>query len=90
MNKKSAHSTIRARFETSPVPEAAIRRGFLIEYQPETLRMLRLHRDLTQAKLARLARISPDYLSELERALSQPSVELMGRLGSALEVIFFK
>jgi DNA-binding XRE family transcriptional regulator len=90
MNKKSSSPPIRSRFEAAKTPEVAIRQAFLIEYLPETLRMLRQHRNLTQANLARLAKISPDYLSELERNLSQPSLELMGRLGSSLQVIFFK
>ena len=87
---KQKYPHIPSRFQSSQTPDAAIRQAFLIEYRPETLRMLRHHRQLTQAALARLATISADYLSELERERSQPSLELMGRLGSALAVIFFK
>lgn len=90
MKSKLPHPPIKSRFEAAMTSEVLMRQAFLIEYLPETLRMLRQHRNLTQANLARMAKISPDYLSELERNLSQPSLELIGRLGTALEVIFFK
>ncbi|HEY9843959.1 MAG: helix-turn-helix domain-containing protein [Candidatus Sericytochromatia bacterium] len=79
-----------SRFTAIKASEVLSRQGFLVEFTPETLRMLRLHREYTQVQLARLASVSADYLSELERGLSQPSIELMGRLGTALQVIFFK
>ncbi len=78
-----------ARFagQDTPVWE---RRGFLLEYTPESLRMIRRFRDLTQVELGRQIASSGDYISELERGRSQPSVELMGRLAESLSVIFFK
>ena len=78
-----------ARFATQDAPVWE-RRGFLIEYTPESLRILRRYRQLTQAELGRQIASSGDYISELERGRSQPSVDLMGRLGESLNVIFFK
>ena len=90
MSKSPSSKPISPRFSAPKPCQAFIREAFLIEFTPETLRMLRLHRGYTQAQLARHAQISSDYLSELERERSQPSLELMGRLGQALEVVFFK
>jgi DNA-binding XRE family transcriptional regulator len=90
MSKPPHPKPVNPRFSATPPCQALIREAFLIEFTPETLRMLRLHRGYTQARLARQANISSDYLSELERERSQPSLELMGRLGQALEVVFFK
>ena len=90
MSRSKPAKVPRSRFADAQASEALQRQAFLVEFTPETLRMLRLHRAYTQARLARLASISADYLSELERGRSQPSIELMGRLGTALEVIFFK
>jgi DNA-binding XRE family transcriptional regulator len=90
MSKHPPSKPANPRFSATTPCQALIREAFLIEFTPETLRMLRLHRGYTQARLARQANISSDYLSELERERSQPSLELMGRLGQALEVVFFK
>lgn len=68
----------------------AERQGFLVEFTPESLKMVRKFRKLTQQGLAERVDSSGDYISELERGKSTPTVALMGRLGEALEVVFFK
>lgn len=90
MTKKHSPAKQLPRFTTQQTTDSLNRQAFLIEFTPETLRMLRLHRGYTQARLAKLAGISSDYLSEIERGLSQPTIELIGRLGTALQAVFFK
>ncbi len=90
MTKKRTPAPQLPRFQAAQASEGLNRQAFLIEFTPETLRMLRLHRGYTQAQLARIACISADYLSEIERGRSQPTLELIGRLGTALQAVFFK
>lgn len=90
MTKKRLTVPQGPRFAAPQASEGLSRQAFLIEFTPETLRMLRLHRGYTQAQLARLACVSSDYLSEIERGRSQPTLELIGRLGTALQAVFFK
>jgi len=50
------------------------------------LREVRSSRGMTQAELARLAEISPTYVSELEGGDSSPGIDLVGRLAHALGI----
>ncbi|PKL79955.1 MAG: hypothetical protein CVV27_01095 [Candidatus Melainabacteria bacterium HGW-Melainabacteria-1] len=78
------------RFETSAIAPVLLRASFLVEFTPESLRMVRKYRRLTQQALARLIGASADYISELERGRYQPSLDLLARLSEALKVVFFK
>lgn len=90
MPKKNQSTTSSERFKATQDKESFLREAFLIEYTPETLRLMRNYRKLTQAHLAKRANTSSDYISELERGICSPSTVLLGRLSVALEVIFFK
>ncbi|HEV7487345.1 MAG TPA: helix-turn-helix domain-containing protein [Thermoanaerobaculia bacterium] len=48
------------------------------------LRELRVARELTQAELARLARTSKPFISNLERGLTTPTLGMLLRLAEAL------
>lgn len=48
------------------------------------LRELRADRDQTLIETARRARISPQYLSEIERGLKEPSSEMIAAVAGAL------
>lgn len=48
------------------------------------LRWLRLQRGETLAETARRAGISPQYLSEIERGIKEPSSEMVAAIGGAL------
>jgi transcriptional regulator with XRE-family HTH domain len=52
----------------------------------ERLRVLRRRRALTQSALARLAGISRQYLSDIERGTAEPSIEILTTIASALGI----
>lgn len=64
----------------SPVPEPLWR-----EVLGDHLRELRADRDETLADTARRAGISPQYLSEIERGLKEPSSEMISAVAGALD-----
>lgn len=78
------------RFQSSTRESVLLRSSFLVEYTPESLRMVRKYRRLTQDGLAELIGSSADYISELERGCRQPSLDLIAHLSEALTVVFFK
>lgn len=55
-----------------------------LNHDPNRLRRRRIASGLTGAKLARAARCSPGYLSQLENGLYSASPELLSRLAEAL------
>ena len=52
----------------------------------ERLRVLRRVRALTQSSLARLAGISRQYLSDIERSAVEPSAEVLAAIATALGI----
>ena len=50
------------------------------------VRLLRLHRDMTQEQLAEAAAISVDFLSLIERGQNAPSFTSLQRIANALGV----
>jgi transcriptional regulator with XRE-family HTH domain len=69
--------------------------GELIDFRPERLwrevlgariRELRRRRELTLAQTANRAGISPQYLSEVERGLKDPSSEIVAAIAGALDI----
>jgi transcriptional regulator with XRE-family HTH domain len=52
----------------------------------QRLRTLRLHRGETLTETARRAGVSPQYLSEIERGLKDPSSEVLAAVAGALGV----
>jgi transcriptional regulator with XRE-family HTH domain len=46
----------------------------------------RLRHELSQERLAFLAKIHPTYVSQLERGLKSPTLEVIARLAKALHV----
>ncbi len=50
------------------------------------VRALRLQRDMSQEALADLAALDRTYISQLERATGNPSLEVIAKIASALEV----
>jgi transcriptional regulator with XRE-family HTH domain len=52
----------------------------------KTIRMLRVARDLSQGKLAREIRVSPGYLSLVEKEKREPSLGLLKRLASYFDI----
>jgi transcriptional regulator with XRE-family HTH domain len=52
----------------------------------ERLRVLRRGRALTQSALARLAGISRQYLSDIERGAAEPSTETASAIATALGI----
>jgi transcriptional regulator with XRE-family HTH domain len=48
------------------------------------LKELRAERGMTQAELARRAKVTPTYLSKLEAAGAAPGIDLVGKLAAAL------
>lgn len=52
----------------------------------EHLRVLRRGRALTQSALARLAGISRQYLSDIERGVVEPSIETLTAITAALGI----
>ena len=50
------------------------------------VRTIRISRGLTQVDLARAANIDLRYLGSIERGRGNPTVAMLGRLGSALSV----
>jgi transcriptional regulator with XRE-family HTH domain len=52
----------------------------------ERLRVLRRARALTQSSLARLAGISRQYLSDIERSTVEPSAEVLAAIATALGI----
>lgn len=50
------------------------------------IRVFRQHRGLTQAKLAKTAKIARPYLAQLETGRRQGSVNVLGRIAQILEV----
>lgn len=45
-----------------------------VRFNPERLRRARKSRNLTQRKLARMTRLSPAYISDLELGKTYPSI----------------
>jgi transcriptional regulator with XRE-family HTH domain len=58
----------------------------LVQLLGQNVRRERLHRGLTQDKLAEDAGMRRSYLSDLERGVRNPSVDALGRLAVALGV----
>lgn len=52
----------------------------------DNVRRLRKTRGLTQAQVAEAAGLDLRYLGSIERGVGNPSVEMLGRLASALTV----
>lgn len=50
------------------------------------VRSLRVARELTQEELAEKAKLSPEYVSQIERGKASPSFETVALVASALEV----
>jgi transcriptional regulator with XRE-family HTH domain len=50
------------------------------------IREARKHAGLSQERLAFAAKIHPTYVSQLERGLKSPSLEVVGALARALQV----
>lgn len=63
-----------------------------IDYQRElgiTLKQLRKERGLTTRELAEMLSISASYLSQIETAKRNASIELLGKIAEAVEVSYF-
>lgn len=52
----------------------------------KNIRRLRRERDLTQEQLAHLASIDMRYLGGVERGEHNPTVDVLGRLATAMDV----
>ncbi|TAJ46644.1 MAG: XRE family transcriptional regulator [Herbiconiux sp.] len=51
----------------------------------EELRAIRLDRDESLRTVAMRARVSPQYLSEIERGFKEPSSEILAAIGASLD-----
>jgi len=51
----------------------------------EELRAIRLDRGESLRKVATRARVSPQYLSEIERGFKEPSSEILAAIGASLD-----
>ncbi|SDH21911.1 helix-turn-helix domain-containing protein [Desulfosporosinus hippei] len=56
------------------------------EVAGKNIRLFRQTKGLTQEKLAELVSVSSSYIGYLERGLRAPSLDLLARIGTALEV----
>ncbi|EHQ90855.1 helix-turn-helix domain-containing protein [Desulfosporosinus youngiae] len=56
------------------------------EVAGKNIRLFRQAKGLTQEKLAELVNVSSSYIGYLERGLRSPSLDLLARIGTALEV----
>lgn len=56
------------------------------EVAGKNIRLFRQTKGLTQEKLAELVNVSSSYIGYLERGLRAPSLDLLARIGTALEV----
>jgi transcriptional regulator with XRE-family HTH domain len=77
--------------DVTPIEDAPRRRSPEPEPEPlwrevlgDHLRELRQDRDQTLVETARRAGISPQYLSEIERGLKEPSSEMIAAVAGAL------
>jgi transcriptional regulator with XRE-family HTH domain len=61
-----------------------IRQAEIVELFAARLREVRSSRGLTQAELARAAKIAVSYVWKLESAAAAPGIDLLARLASAL------
>lgn len=61
-----------------------IRHADIVQLFAERLRELRHSRGLTQAELARTAKVATSYVGRLESADAAPGIDLVGRLAGAL------
>lgn len=52
----------------------------------EKIRILRKEKELTQDELAFLAKISPSYLSAIERGITDTTISTLKRLAKALAI----
>ena len=52
----------------------------------ERIRLIRIQKGLSQSKLARIAHVSPSYLSEIERGLKNVSCIVLFRVIDKLEI----
>lgn len=52
----------------------------------KNIQLFRQSKGLTQERLAELANVSSSYIGYLERGLRTPSLDLLARIGNALEV----
>lgn len=52
----------------------------------KNIQLFRQSKGLTQERLAELANVSSSYIGYLERGLRAPSLDLLARIGNALEV----
>jgi transcriptional regulator with XRE-family HTH domain len=78
--------------DVTPIEDAPRRRAASGEPEPlwrdvlgDHLRELRADRGRTLVETARRAGISPQYLSEIERGLKEPSSEMIAAVAGALE-----
>ena len=62
----------------------------LLQLIRNNIRKYREAKKLTQVKLSLLAEVSEDYISELERGKSMPSIKLLARIADALEIEIYK
>jgi len=56
------------------------------EVAGKNIRLFRQSKGLTQEKLAELVNVSSSYIGYLERGLRAPSLDLLARIGTVLEV----
>lgn len=56
------------------------------EVAGKNIRLYRQAKGLTQEKLAELVNVSSSYIGYLERGLRTPSLDLLARIGTALDV----
>ncbi len=56
------------------------------EVAGKNIRLFRQTKGLTQEKLAELVNVSSSYIGYLERGLRTPSLDLLARIGTVLEV----
>lgn len=61
-----------------------------VEFTPEILAVIRTGRKMSQREVAEAIGTHRDYISKIEQGARRPSYEMMGKIGEALGVIFFK
>jgi transcriptional regulator with XRE-family HTH domain len=69
-----------------PRPKKRIQHDAIVQHFSRQLRELRRARGLTQAELARQARVTTSYVTRLEAAGAAPGIDLVARLAAALRV----
>jgi len=57
-----------------------------MDFTGSRIKEIRLKKGLTQKKLACMAKVSVDYLSDIERGKHRPSVKAIARIAAALGV----